>query len=114
MEINVENEKNEEDKGYLNLFHKGDVIVHDQHYYLIVAIDKDDDRFPLSVSQLDGLDGLDVNQYLWGSLPENPEEKSKPETLKEQKENFHHFLQILDHALKVRAFSKSSIPFLSR
>lgn len=72
MEISVENG---EDKGYLNLFHKGDVIVHDQHYYLIVAIDKDDDRFPLSVSQLDGLDGLDVNQYLWGSLPENPEEK---------------------------------------
>ena len=71
MEINVENE---EDKGYLNLFHKGDVIVNNQHYYLIVAIDKDDDRFPLMVTQLDDFDVLDVNQYRWGSLPENPEE----------------------------------------
>ena len=40
----------------------------------------------------------------WVDL-DDEEEKSKPETLKEQKENFHHFLQILDHALKVRDIS---------
>lgn len=73
MEISVENEKNEEDKGYLNLFHKGDVIIYDKHYYLIVAIDKDDEELPLNVSQLDDSDE-NRDRWMWISLPENSEE----------------------------------------
>jgi len=76
MEISVENRKNEEDKGHLNLFHKGDVIIYDKHYYLIVAIDKDDDKLPLNVSQLDDFDDSDESRdrWRWIGLPENPEE----------------------------------------
>ena len=65
--------KNGEDKDYLNLFHKGDVIIYDKHYYLIVAIDKDDDELPLNVSQLDDSDE-NQDRWMWISLPENPEE----------------------------------------
>lgn len=36
MEINVENEKNEEDKGYLGLFHKGDLILYKGYYWQLL------------------------------------------------------------------------------
>lgn len=72
MEIYVENEKNEEDKGYLNLFHEGDVILYGGHYCLIIDIDKNDDDLPLRITNLDDVVECPVQ---WIGSPENPEEK---------------------------------------
>ena len=53
MEISVENEKNED---YLNLFHKGDVILYKDHYCLITDIDGDDNAFLLRINSFDGFE----------------------------------------------------------
>lgn len=72
MEITVENGKNEEDNGYLNLFHKGDVILYGGRYCLIKEIDEDDNAVPLRINNLDDSDEC---QNRWINLPEHPEEE---------------------------------------
>ena len=69
MEISVKNEKNED---YLNLFHKGDVILYKDHYCLITDIDRDDNAFLLRINSFDG---FELYQNHWIDLPDNPEEK---------------------------------------
>ena len=68
MEINVENE---EDKGYLNLFHKGDIILYKDHYCLITDIDGDDNAILLRINSFDNFDEY---QNWWVSLSEDSEE----------------------------------------
>ena len=68
MKISVENEK---DKGYLNLFHEGDVILYGGHYCLITDIYENGDGLPLRINSLDNVIQC-RNQ--WVGLSENPEE----------------------------------------
>ena len=72
MEINVKKKKNEEDKGYLNLFHKGDVILYKDHYCLITDIDGDDNAVLLRINSFDEFEAY---QNHWIGLPETPKEK---------------------------------------
>ena len=68
MEINIENE---EDKGCLNLFHKGDVILYKGYYCLITDIDAGDDAVLLMINSFDEFDEY---QNHWIGLSKDSEE----------------------------------------